>query len=420
MTLTYDDVLAARTRQLPYVRHTPLEHSPDLSGMVGREVYLKLENMQRTGAFKIRGAISRMLTLAPAELQAGVITASAGNHGQGVALAARLLGVEATVVLPIGAPLAKIAAIQRHGAAIVLEGAAYDGAHAYALNLARERRQVYLHAFADRGVMAGQGAVALEVLDDLPDVDALLIPVGGGGLISGMAIAARGTRRPLRLIGVQAAGSAALADAFQSGTLVPGGANTIADGIAVKEPSQETFDIIQRHVDAVVTVSDEAIARTIVLLLERHKLLAEGAGATALAALMDGAIPASLVPPGARVAAIVSGGNIDPNLLGKVLQHGMASAGRYLALRTWLDDRPGELQDLTALLATERINILHVGIHRLGPYTALGRVGLDLIVETRDRPHAEAVLRLIREHGYPAEESLGLPPEVLPTERLSV
>jgi threonine dehydratase len=412
MTLTFDQVCAARERQAAYVRHTPIEHSPDLSALVDRQVYLKLENIQRTGAFKIRGAISRLLTIDPAERARGVLTASAGNHGQGVALAAKLLGMPATVVLPVGAPLAKITAIQRQGAQVVLEGAAYDSAHAHALELARERRQVYIHAFDDLEVMAGQGAVALEALEDEPELDTLVVPVGGGGLIAGMATAARGLKPSIKIVGVQAEGSAAVADSFRTGQLSPGQASTIADGIAVKAPSPRTFAIIQRLVDDVVTVSDEAIARTIVLLLERHKLLAEGAGATALAALVEGVVAAHLAPPGAKVCAVVSGGNIDPLLLGKVLQHGMASAGRYLALRTWLEDRPGQLQELTQLLAAERINILHVGIHRLGPYTSLGRVGLDLIVETRDRPHAEGVLELIRRHGYPAEEALDLvPPE---------
>ena len=407
MVLSFEQVIAARERQLPYIRHTAIERSDDLSAMTGREVYLKLENLQRTGAFKLRGAIARLLEIDADNLRRGVVTASAGNHGQGVALAAKLLGAPATVVLPIGAPLAKIAAIQRHGAEVVLEGAAYDSAHAHAVKLAGERCQTYIHAFADTGVMAGQGAIALEALEDEPDLDALVIPVGGGGLIAGMATAARGVRPSIRLIGVQAAGSSALADSFRIGTLQTGSASTIADGIAVKEPSAVTFEVIQRLVDDMVTVSDEAIARTIVLLLERHKLLAEGAGAAALAAVIEGA---ASVPPGRRVCAVVSGGNIDPNLLGKVLQHGMASAGRYLALRTWLEDRPGELERLTHLLSVERINILHVGIHRLGPYTALGRVGLDLIVETRDRAHAESVMSLIRQHGYPAEESIGQAP----------
>lgn len=410
LPISFDDVLAARQRQTPYIRHTPTEQSADLSAMSGRDVYLKLENLQRTGAFKLRGAISHLQALSPETRTRGVITASAGNHGQGVALAARLLGCPATVVLPTGAPLAKIAAIQRHGAEVVLEGLSYDAAHEHASALADERQQTYVHAFGDPAVMAGQGAVALEVFEDVPDLDALIVPVGGGGLISGIAIAARAVSPRTRIIGVQAEGSAALADSFREGVLTTGGANTIADGIAVKSPGPGTFEIIRRHVDEVVTVSDEAIARTIVLLLERHKLLAEGAGAAALAALLEGAVSADLAPPNARVCAVVSGGNIDPLLLGKVLQHGMASAGRYLALQTWLDDRPGQLQELTQLLSAERINILHVGIHRLGPYTSLGRVGLDLIVETRDRAHADSVLELVRQHGYPVEEALDMVP----------
>ncbi len=406
LDLTFERVRVARERQAPYVRHTPVEQSPDLSELSGRQVYLKLENLQRTGAFKIRGAISKLLAMDPAERARGVVTASAGNHGQGVALAARLLGVPALVVVPVGAPLAKITAIQRHGAEVVLHGASYDEAHAHADSVASERGQAYVHAFDDVDVMAGQGSVALELLHDVPDLDAVVVSVGGGGLIAGTAVATRGTQPGVKVFGVQSEGSRALADAFRSGRLEPGPASTIADGIAVKLPGARTFPVVRALVEDVVTVSDEAIARALLLLLERHKLLAEGAGAAALAAVLEHALPRSA----RRVGVVVSGGNIDPILLGKVLQHGLASAGRYLALRTWLVDQPGQLHGLTELLTREHINILHVGIHRLGPYTALGSVGLDLIVETRDRAHADQVLQLIRQAGYPAEESLGIAP----------
>jgi threonine dehydratase len=406
--LTYDQVLRARERQAPYVKRTPTERSADLSALTGREVYLKWENQQQTGAFKLRGAISKLLAMDPAQRARGVLTASAGNHGQGVALAAKLLGVPATVVLPVGAPLAKVTAIQRHGATIVLEGSAYDEAHAHALRLATEQGLAYVHAFDDPEVMAGQGAVALEMLEDAPELDSLVVPVGGGGLISGVATAAHALRPDMCVYGVQAAGSPALADAFHSGQLGTGPASTIADGIAVKAPGKNTFAVIQSLVDDVFTVTDETIARAILLLMERHKQVAEGAGATALAAVIE-----DLLPRSARhVGVIVSGGNIDPILLGKVLQHGLVSAGRYLALRTWLDDQPGQLHTLTGLLTAQRINILHVGIHRLGPYTALGRVGLDLIVETRDRAHADDVIALIQRAGYPVEEALGSLPSV--------
>jgi threonine dehydratase len=392
----------------PYVRRTPAERSEPLGEITGREICLKLENLQSTGAFKIRGALSRLLAMPPEVRAGGVITASAGNHGLGVALAARLLGISATVVVPTTVPLAKLTAIQRQGAEAVLEGPTYDDAHASAEAMARERQLTYIHAFDDPDVIAGQGTVALELLADGPELDAIVVPVGGGGLISGIATAAKALRPNVRVIGVQAAGSPALAESFREGRLMTATSSTIADGIAVKRPGALAFEIINRLVDDVVTVTDEAIAEAIVLLLERHKLLAEGAGATALAAILQNEIPARL----RRVGVIISGGNIDPNLLGKVLQQGLASAGRYLAIRTWLDDQPGRLNQLTGLLTAERINIVHISIHRLGPYSGIGKVGLDLIVETRDRAHALSVLDLVRQHGFPAEETIASGPPI--------
>jgi threonine dehydratase len=282
----------------------------------------------------------------------------------------------------------------------------YDDAHAAALSLARERGRAYVHAFDDDAVIAGQGTVGLELLADAADLDTLVVPVGGGGLIAGIALAAAAhTPRP-RVIGVQAAGAPALAESFRAGRVVERGVSTIADGIAVRAPAERTFAIVRRLVHDIVTVSDEAIARAMVLLLERHKLLAEPAGAAALAAVLEQHGDTG----GRRVGIVVSGGNVDPNLLGKALQQGLASAGRYLAFRTWLDDRPGMLHDLTGLLAAEHINILHVGIHRVGPYATLGRVGLDVIVDTRDRAHADAVLALVRGRGFPADELLDTAP----------
>jgi threonine dehydratase len=390
----------------PHIRRTPTEKSEALSGLAGREVYLKLENLQKTGSFKIRGALNALMKKDDHERANGVVTASAGNHGQGVAFAAKLLGIPACVVLPIGVPLAKLTAIQRAGAETVLTGESYDEAHAAALEIARERKRSYVHAFDDDDVIAGQGTLALELLDDAPDLDTLVVPVGGGGLISGIALAASGRKSRPRLVGVQAAGASAFADSYSLGKLVEHPVATIADGIAVARPAERTLAIGKKYVDDVITVTDEAIARTIVVLLERTKLLAEGAGAAALAAVLelDGRVG------GKKVGVVISGGNIDPNLLGKALQQGLASAGRYLAFRTWLDDKPGLLHQLTGILAAEHINILHVGIHRLGPYAALGRVGLDVIVDTRDRTHADDVLALIKRHGFPAEELLDTSP----------
>ncbi|HZP97773.1 MAG TPA: threonine ammonia-lyase [Candidatus Limnocylindria bacterium] len=398
-------VVEAAQRIAPHVRHTPTERSRAISGLAGREVFLKLENLQHTGAFKIRGALNAILQLDPRARAAGVVTASAGNHGQGVAFAARLVGVPACVVLPHGVPLAKLTAIQRAGAETVLADGGYEGAHETARTLARERRMTYVHAFDDDDVIAGQGTLALELVGDA-DVDTLVVPVGGGGLIAGIALAVEGRRPRPRIIGVQSADASAFAESFGLGHAVERPAATIADGIAVRRPADRTLAIVRRLVDDVITVSDEAIARAIVVLLEHHKLLAEGAGAAALAAVLE----ANGRVGGTRVAAVISGGNIDPNLLGKVLQQGLASAGRYLAFRTWLDDRPGMLHELTGILAAERINILHVGIHRLGPYAALGRVGLDVIVDTRDRAHADAILALVRARGFAADELLDTTP----------
>src|SRR5437899_2835390 len=397
----------------PHIRRTPTEKSDALSGLAGREVYLKLENLQKTGSFKIRGALNALMNKDERERANGVVTASAGNHGQGVAFAAKLLGIPACVVLPIGVPLAKLTAIQRAGAETVLTGESYDEAHAAALEIARDRKRSYVHAFDDDDVIAGQGTLALELLDDEPDLDVLVVPVGGGGLISGISLAASGRKTRPRIIGVQAAGASAFADSFKSGKLVAHPVATIADGIAVARPAVRTLSIVKRYVDDVLTVSDEAIARTIVVLLERTKLLAEGAGAAALAAVLelDGRVG------GQKVGVVISGGNIDPNLLGKALQQGLASAGRYLAFRTWLDDKPGLLHQLTGILAAEHINILHVGIHRLGPYSALGRVGLDVIVDTRDRTHADDILALVRRSGFPAEELLDTVPTSRPQPR---
>jgi threonine dehydratase len=405
-TLDASAVAEAAAAIGPHIRRTPTEKSEALSGLAGREVYLKLENLQKTGSFKIRGALNALMNKDERERANGVVTASAGNHGQGVAFAAKLLGVPACVVLPIGVPLAKLTAIQRTGAETVLTGESYDEAHAAALEIARERKRSYVHAFDDEDVIAGQGTLALELLDDAPDLDTVVVPVGGGGLISGIALAASGRKTKPRIIGVQAAGASAFADSFSSGKLVEHPVATIADGIAVARPAVRTLSVAKRYVDEVITVTDEAIARTIVVLLERTKLLAEGAGAAALAAVLelDGRVG------GQKVGVVISGGNIDPNLLGKALQQGLASAGRYLAFRTWLDDKPGLLHQLTGILAAEHINILHVGIHRLGPYAALGRVGLDVIVDTRDRAHANEVLALLRRYGFPAEELLDTAP----------
>lgn len=396
-------VAAAAALIAPYIERTPLVRSEAFSTLTGSEVFLKVEALQITGAFKLRGALHKLLRMDPAVRARGVLTASAGNHGQGVAHAARLLGVPAWVVLPLGVPLAKLTAIQRTGAEVTLAGSDYDEAHAEALRLAAANGATYVHAFDDPDVIAGQGTVALEMLEQEPALDTIVVPVGGGGLLAGCAQVT--APHGVRLIGAQAEGAPAFARSFEARRVTEAAAHTIADGIAVRRPSELTLRMALGSVEAVRTVPDEAIARAMVLLLERHKLLSEAAGAAALAVALE-----SGAPLGERVGIVISGGNVDPNLLGKVIQQGLASAGRYLAFRTWLDDQPGRLHALTGVLSAAHINILHIGIHRLGPYTSLGRVGLDVIVDTRDRAHASAVLGLVRDQGFPAEELLDTGP----------
>lgn len=402
--LRLEHVTAAARAIAPYVRRTPLERSDALSALAGCEVHLKLEDLQRTGAYKLRGALAKLLALDPAVRARGVLTASAGNHGQGLAYAARLLGIPAWVVLPEIVPLAKLTAIQRSGAEAILQGADYDEAHAIALRTAREKGVTYVHAFDDPEIIAGQGTVALEMLDDEPGLDTIVVPVGGGGLLAGCGLVTRA--RGARLIGAQSEGAPAFARSFAARRIVEATAHTIADGIAVGRPAERTLALALEAASEVRTVTDEQIARALLLLLERLKVLAEPAGAAALAAVLE-----SPTPLGARVGVVVSGGNIDPSVLAKVIQQGLATAGRYLAFRTWLDDQPGRLHALTGVLAAARINIVHVGIHRVGPYTALGRVGLDVIVDTRDRAHAQSVLGLVRDAGFPAEELLDTGPQ---------
>jgi threonine dehydratase len=331
-----------------------------------------------------------------------VLTASAGNHGQGVAHAARLLGIPAWIVLPETVPITKLMAIQRTGAEAIIEGAGYDEAHAVAQRLAKEKGVTYVHAFDDPDVIEGQGTVALEMLEDDPAIDTVVVPVGGGGLLAGCGLVT--SARGVRLIGAQSDGAPAFARSFASHQVTEVAPHTIADGIAVGRPSSRTLLAALASASEIRTVSEEAIARALLLLLERHKLLAEPAGVTGLAAVLEGGIAA-----GKRVGVVISGGNIDPNMLAKVIQQGLAAAGRYLAFRTWLDDQPGRLHTLTGVLTAARVNIVHVGIQRLGPYTSLGRVALEVIVDTRDRAHAESVLELVRDAGFPAEELLSGP-----------
>jgi threonine dehydratase len=398
--LSLADVRAAAGRIAGRVHLTPCWESRTFSELCGGRVWLKYENLQRTGSYKIRGALNRILTLDAKRRKNGVIAASAGNHAQGLAVAAALAGVPATIVMPSQAPLAKVSATRGYGARVMLHGAVFDEAHAEALRVAAEEGLTYVHPFDDPMVMAGQGTVALEILSAAPEVDTLVVPIGGGGLIAGNAVAAKALKPGIRVIGVQASGANATELAFHHQFTSPlESPTTIADGLVTRAPGKLTLPIIRRYVDDVVTVSDEAIAETVVLLLERAKTVVEPAGAVALAALLSGAVEAD----GHVSAAILSGGNVDPNLMDRLLQFGLGAAGRHLRLRTELTDRPGALVGLSTVIANQGANVFDVVHHRIGSSRSVNVVDLELTLEVRDRAHGEALVQALRAAGYVAE-----------------
>jgi threonine dehydratase len=380
-------------------RRTPLLTSRTLDGMAGGPVHLKAENLQKTGSFKIRGAYTALSRLSVADREKGVVTASAGNHAQGIALAARLTGIRARVFMPLGASIAKILATRGYGADVQLAGGSFDEAVAAAQDLARESGAPFISAFDHDDIIAGQGSVGLELLEDLPEVDTVLIPVGGGGLISGMAIALKESRPSLRLIGVQAEGCPAAAESWRAGSVVAATqARTLADGIAVKRPSARTLQYLRRYVDDMVTVGDEEIATTIVTLLERMKILVEGAGAVALTALI-----ARKASPGRCTAAVLSGGNIDIKLLEGLIERSMLRAGRYVRLFTAVEDRPGGLARLLKMVAEAQGNVIEVIHNRTSAAVPIGMTGVEILIETRDPAHIEALISGLRAAAYPVQ-----------------
>ncbi len=401
-SVTIADVWQAHKFLKPLIHHTPLSPSRTLSQMTGAEIYLKCEHMQRSGSFKVRGAGYKISRLSPEQARAGVIAASAGNHAQGVAIAAAQNNMPCTIVMPESAPLAKVTATQGYGAKVVLFGTTYDDAFQYCCELQRESGAIFIHAFDDPDVIAGQGTLGLEMLNDLPDADALVVPIGGGGLISGIAIAARALKPDITIIGVQPAGAPSCRASLDAGSLATLPAiTTIADGIAVKRPGVLTFSLIQHLVDDVVLVQDEAIINAVLVLMERCKMMVEGAGAAGLAALLSGAVKLQ----GKKVLVPLTGGNIDINLVGRFIEHGLATAGRYFVIHTRLTDRPGELMRMLAVIADMRINVLDVRHQRISSRLPIMQREETITLETRDRAQCEELLRRLRADGYMVEEA---------------
>jgi len=388
---TLADIEQARARLEGIARVTPVFGSETFSRRAGREVLLKAENLQRTGAFKIRGAVNKIATLSDAERAAGVVAASAGNHGQAVAWAAREQGVGATVFMPQDSPMAKVDATRNYGATVELGGTVFEEAVVAAEEYVERSGATFIHPFEDEVVIAGQGTIGLELAEQVPDADTFVIPIGGGGLAAGIALALKAKRPEVRVIGVQAKACGPLAGGTEFGF-------TIAEGIAVKQPGELTTSILREQVDEIVAVTDEEISEAIVLLLERTKLLVEGAGAASVAAVLGGHVSGK-----GPVCALLSGGNIDPTLLISVMRHGLTLAGRYLVLRTRVPDRPGELVRLLELVARERGNLVSVEHHREGMAVSIAETEVELTLGTRDEEHCAALLAALREQGYEVE-----------------
>lgn len=396
--LELEDVRAARPHVSEVARHTPLNYSHTFSELTGAAVHLKLETFQRTGSFKIRGAANRIAQLSPAERSAGVVTASAGNHAQGVALAATRAGVDATIVMPKHAPVSKVKATRHYGAEVVLHGADYSEAQTRAKEIEREEDRTYVHAFDDWAVMAGQGTIGLEVIEDCPEVETVVVPIGGGGLIAGIATAIKGRHPDARIVGVQAEGASSAAASLEKGEIeVLEGVDTIADGIATRRVGDKTFAVIQERVDEVVTVSDSEIAVALVYALERGKTLLEGAAAVSLAAVLEEAFEYA---DDEVIVPLLTGGNIDMNTLTTVIMRGLVETGRYLKIRTVLEDVPGALVHLAEEIADAEANIYAVHHDRTSRDVAMNDAEIEIELETRGPDHVEALLSCLREAGY--------------------
>ncbi|WP_134739749.1 threonine ammonia-lyase [Nocardioides sp. 503] len=394
--VTLADVEAAREVLTGVSIETPMEESRWLSALVGGPVSLKCENLQRTGSFKARGAYVRIARLSAEERARGVVAASAGNHAQGVALAAQLLGIRSTVFMPEGAPIPKEKATRGYGAEVVFEGRYLEDALVAARRFEAETGAVLIHPFDHADIVAGQGTCGLEILEQAPEVETVLVPTGGGGLLAGIAVAVKALRPDVRVVGVQAAGAAAYPDSLRQGRPVAlESMKTMADGIAVGLPGDITFAAVRDHVDEIVTVSEESMSRALLALVERAKMVVEPAGGAAVAALLDQ--PTAFRTP---AVAVLSGGNIDPLLLGKVIRHGMAAAGRYLNLHVNIPDTPGGLARLLAEVGDAGANVLEVVHERISPSLHLDEVEVHLQLETRGEPHAERVLTRLRGCGY--------------------
>lgn len=396
--LNIKKIYEAKKRIKDVVVDTPLSYATQLSQISGCEVYLKKENLQVTGAFKIRGAYNKIASLTPAQRECGVVAASAGNHAQGVALSASKFNIKAVIIMPESTPLTKVNGVKHYGAEVILAGANYDEAYAYALEFGEKNSLTFVHPFEDEEVIAGQGTIALDILDTCKDLDAVLIPVGGGGLISGMACALKSINSNIEVIGVSATGAPALKNSFELGRAVDTiSVRTIADGIAVRDTSQITLDYMLESVDKFISVDDEEIASAILYLIEKQKLVVEGAGAVGVAALLHNKLEHL---KGKKVAVVLSGGNMDVTLLSVIIEKGLLKSGRKMKLTVTLVDKPGSLMRFTEILKELNANIVHIAYDRTSISLDYGDANVTVHVETKSKEHQEKIHSALKEEGY--------------------
>lgn len=397
------DIHSALSRIRADIRVSPCTHSETFSGLTNNSIFLKLDNQQRTGAFKERGALNKLLTLNAEERSHGVIAASAGNHAQGVSYHAGRHGIRARIVMPLPTPLTKVSATRAYGAEVLLHGANYDEAYERAVEDSKRDKLTLIHAFDDDAVIAGQGTLGLEILEQHPEIEVIVSPIGGGGLIGGIACAVKETKPAIKVFGVQPARLPSMKAAIAKGKPVTiKGAKTIADGIAVRRAGERTLPLVQKYVDDIVTVEEEEIANAILLLLEREKTLAEGAGAAAIAAVLN----RKLALEGKRIAVLVCGGNIDVTLLSRIIERGLVKDGRLVRLRVHLPDYPGALHQLTGILADHRANIVETAYDRAYHGVNLGDTAIDITMETRGPDHITELIAALTAAGYTHERIL--------------
>ncbi len=393
--VTLDKIYHAAYLLKDVVRHTELVKAPKLNPLA--DIYLKPENLQNTGSFKLRGSGYMISQLSEEEKEKGVIACSAGNHAQGVALAASKYGIKSVICLPDGAPISKVEATKSYGAEVVMVEGVYDDAYAEAIRLRDEKGYTFIHPFDDENVIAGQGTIGLEILDELPDADAIIVPIGGGGLISGIALAAKKLRPQIKVYGVQSAGAPSMYNSIKDGKIERlDSVSTIADGIAVKEPGQNTFNYIKEYVDEIVTVTDDEVSSAILALIEQHKMIAEGAGAVSVAAAMFDKVPLA----GKKVVCVVSGGNIDVTILSRVIKRGLLKSGRNYSICVELMDKPGQLKGVSDIIASKGGNVTSVHHERAGEGSDINGCFLRIVLETRNFEHINEIKQALIDGGY--------------------